>query len=144
MFKKFTFALLFALLCAAGAAAQDLEVNRYNINARVDAAASAVEVRASLDVANLSQVPKPKLYFRLTKLAKVSATTVNSATATFEATDDRRVTTLSQLVISLPSALAAGSKTTVEVNYRIEVPESTGLVSISPTEVLLAPESVWV
>jgi hypothetical protein len=143
MLKKFSFALLITVLCAIGAAAQEVEVNRYTINARVDAAASALEVRAVLEVANLSQAPKPKLYFRLTKLAKVSAVTVGGATAQFESSDDRRVTTLSQLAITSQAPVAASGKATVEISYRIEVPESTGLVSISPTEVLLTPESVW-
>jgi hypothetical protein len=144
MLKKFSFALFITLLCGVAAAAQEVEVNRYTVNARVDTAANALEVRATLEVANLSQTPKPKLYFRLTKLAKVSSATVNSAPAQFEATDDRRVNTLSQLAITPQTSLAAGGKATLDISYRIEVPEATGLVSISPTEVLLAPESVWV
>jgi hypothetical protein len=144
MLKKFSFALFLTLFCALGAAAQDLEVSRYNINARVDAAANALDVRAALEVTNPSPAPKAKLYFRLLKLAKVSSATVNGTAAQVDATDDRRVTTLSQLAITPQSALAAGGKATVEVSYRIEVPEATGLVSISPMEVMLAPESVWV
>jgi hypothetical protein len=144
MLKKFSFALLITLLCALGAAAQEVEVNRYNVNARVDAAAGALDVRASLEVANLSQTPKPKLYFRLTKLAKVNAVTVGGAPAPFEVADDRRVSALSQLTITPQASMAAGGKATVEVSYRIEVPEASGLIAISTTEVLLVPESVWV
>lgn len=144
MFKKFSFALLITLLCAIGAAAQEVEVNRYNINARIDTAASALEVRTSFEVVNLGQAPKSKLYFLLTKLAKVSAATAGGAPAQFEVTDDRRVTSLSQLVITPQASLAAGGKATVEVTYRIEVPESSGLMAVSPTEVLLVPESIWV
>jgi hypothetical protein len=144
MLKKFSFVLLITVLCAVGAAAQEVEVNRYTINARVDAAAGALEVRAAIEIANLSQAPKPKLYFRLTKLAKVSAVTVGGASAQFESADDRRVNTLNQLTITPQTSLAAGGKATIEVSYRIEVPESTGLIAISPTEILLAPESVWV
>src|SRR5689334_5389449 len=123
MLKKFSLALLISLLCAIGAAAQEVEVNRYNINARVDAAASALEVRAALDVVNLSQAPKPKLYFRLTKLAKVNAVTIGGASAQFETADDRRVNALNQLIVTPPAALAAGGKATVEVSYRLEAPE---------------------
>jgi hypothetical protein len=144
MLKKFSFALLITLLCAVGAAAQEVEVNRYNINARVDAAAGALEVRAALDVANLGQTPKPKLYFRLTKLAKVTAVTIGGAAAQFETADDRRVNALNQLIITPQASMAAGGKATIEVSYRIEVPEASGVIAISATEVLLVPDSVWV
>lgn len=144
MLKKFSFALLITLLCAIGAAAQEVEVNRYNINARVDAAASALEVRAAIEVSNLSQAPKSKLYFRLTKLAKVSAVSVGGAATQFEVADDRRANILNQLTITPQPGLGAGGKATVDVTYRIEIPESTGLIAISPTEILLTPESVWV
>ena len=144
MFKKFSFALFITLLCAIAAAAQEVEVNRYTVNARVDTAASAVEVRATLDVSNLSQAPKAKLYFRLTKLAKLSSAAVNSAPAQFEAADDRRVTGLSQVIVTPQASLSPGGKATVDISYRIEAPESTGLVTISPMEVLLMPDSVWV
>jgi tetratricopeptide (TPR) repeat protein len=144
MLKKFSFALFLTLLGAISAAAQDVEVNRYNVNARIDTAASAIEVRATIEVANLSQAPKPKLYFRLNKLAKISAASVGGAPAQFEATDDRRVNTLSQIILTPQTSLASGGKTTVELSYRIEALESSGLIAILPTEVLLTPESVWV
>jgi Tfp pilus assembly protein PilF len=144
MLKKFSFALLITLLCSIGAAAQEVEVNRYNINARVDTAASAIEVRASLEIANVSQTPKSKLYFLLTKLAKVNTVTVGGAAAQFETVEDRRAPVLNQFTITPQAALAAGGKATLEVSYRIEAPESSGLVAVSATEVLLVPESVWV
>ncbi|MBI3652491.1 MAG: hypothetical protein HY231_15835 [Acidobacteria bacterium] len=143
MLKKFSLALFITLLCAIGAAAQEIEVNRYTINARVDATANAIEVRATLDLSNLSQAPKPKLYFRLTKLAKVSAASFNNSSAQVEVSDDRRTNTLSQVAITPQAALAAGGKATLEISYRLEVPEATGLMAISTTEVLLMPDSVW-
>lgn len=144
MLKKTLPALFVVAVLAFSAAAQEVEVDRYNINARIDTAASAVDVRAALSISNLAQSPKPKLYLLLTRLAKVSAATVNGATARVETVEDRRVTTLNQIIITPQSPIEAGAKATVEVSYRIEAPESTPSIHIYPGEVLLAPGAVWV
>src|ERR1041384_1692647 len=143
MVKNFLLALCTVLAFAVVATAQEVEVDRYNINARVDAASSAADVRASLSISNLGQAAKPKLYFRLTKLAKVSSVTVNGATAQVDTSEDRRVTTLNQIIVTPPTPLASGAKATIEVSYRIEAPESTAAVHIYSGEVLLTPEAVW-
>jgi hypothetical protein len=80
MLKRILTVLLFVAVFAITVAAQEVEVDRYNINAKIDAAASAVDVRATLSISNLAQLPKPKLYLVLTKLAKVTAVTVNGST----------------------------------------------------------------
>jgi tetratricopeptide (TPR) repeat protein len=143
MLKRSFPALFIVLAFAAVAAAQEVEVDRYNINARIDTAASAVDARAALSISNLGQSPKAKIYFRLTKLAKVSSATVNGGAAQVDTIEDRRVTTLNQIVITPSSPIAAGAKATIEVSYRIEAPESTASVHIYSGEVLLTPESVW-
>jgi len=143
MLKRFTTGLLILIAAAINAAAQEVDVDRYNITARIDVAASAADVRAVINVSNLAQASKPKLYLRLTKLAKVGSVTVNGSTAQFETADDRRVTTLNQIIITPSSPLAAGATATVEVSYRIEVAESSALLHIYPGEVLLSPDAVW-
>lgn len=144
MLKRIVPAFFIVAIFAIGVAAQEVEVDRYNINARIDTAASAVDVRAALSVSNLAQTPKAKLYLSLTKLAKVSAASVNGASARFETVEDRRVTALNQIIITPQSPVEAGGKATVEVSYRIEASESTPLIHIYPGEVLLAPGAVWV
>ena len=144
MLKRILPALFVVAVLVGSAAAQEVEVDRYNINARIDTAASAVDVRASLSISNIGQSPKPKLYLRLTRLAKVSAASVNGASATFDTAEDRRVTTLNQIIITPQSSIEAGAKATVEVTYRIEAAESTPLIHIYPGEVLLTPGAVWV
>ncbi|HET8674396.1 MAG TPA: tetratricopeptide repeat protein [Blastocatellia bacterium] len=143
MFKRFIFALFIALSFTAGASAQEVDVDRYDITVNLDPATSALDARAAITVSNLSQTPKPKLYLRLTKLAKVGGATVAGATAQVETIDDRRVTTLNQIVITPPAPLAAGASARVEVSYRIEVPESTALASIYQGEAVMLPEAVW-
>ncbi len=144
MLKRILRALFVIGFLALGVAAQEVEVDRYNINARIDTAASAVDVRATLSISNLAQSPKAKLYLSLTKLAKVSAASVNGASARVDTSDDRRVTTLNQIIITPQSSIEAGGKATVEVSYRIEASESTPLIHIYPGEVLLAPGAIWV
>ena len=144
MLKRILPVLFFVAVSAMSAAAQEVEVDRYAINARIDTAASAVDLRVTLSISNLAQSPKAKLYFRLAKLAKVSAASVNGASATFETVDDRRATTLNQLIITPQSSIGAGAKATVDVVYRIEAPESTPAIHIYPGEVLLTPGAVWV
>ena len=46
MLKRILTVLLFVAVFAITVAAQEVEVDRYNINAKIDAAASAVDVRA--------------------------------------------------------------------------------------------------
>ncbi|HEX8091990.1 MAG TPA: hypothetical protein VF762_24280, partial [Blastocatellia bacterium] len=144
MLKSSLSALSIAFIFTISAAAQEVEVDRYNITARIDAAASALDSRASLALSNQSQSPKSKLYFRLTKLAKVTAATVNGAAAQVETADDRRVTSLNQIIITPQTPLTGGATATVEVSYRIEAPETSPLIHIYPGEVLLAPEAIWV
>lgn len=144
MLKRILPVLFVVAVFAVNAAAQEVEVDRYNVNARIDTAASAVDVRAALSVSILGQSPKPKLYLRLTKLAKVSAASVNGASATFEVVEDRRVSTLNQIIITPQTSIPAGARATVEVTYRIEAPESTAAVHIYPGEVLLTPGAAWV
>ncbi len=143
MLKKFLFALLITSSVVATATAQEVEVDRYNITARIDLNTSTLETRAALTVSNLGQTPKSRLYFRLNKLAKVTSATVNGASAKVDTSDDRRVTALSQVIVTPASPLAPGAKATVEISYNIQVPESTVLTAVDPGEVVMTPDSVW-
>jgi len=143
MLKRLVSLLFVALALAVSAGAQEVEVDRYNITARIDATASTVDAHATLTITNVGQAAKPKLFFRLTKLATVTAATVNGASAKVETVDDRQVTTLSQITITPSAAIEAGAKATVDVSYKIDAPESTPLMHIYSGEVLLTPGAVW-
>jgi tetratricopeptide (TPR) repeat protein len=144
MLNKLVPAILLISAVPVAASAQELEVNRYNVTTRIDVSSSSADVRASLELSNLSQSSRSRLYLRLTKLAKVTSVTVNGAPAQFDSSDDRRVTTLSQLVINPAASIGAGATATAEIAYKIEAPESSPLIHIYPGEVFLAPEAVWV
>src|SRR5690349_16441222 len=144
MLKKSFFVFAIGLLLAAAAAAQEVEVDRYQITARIDTAASAADCRATLSVVNLGQSPKTKLYFRLTKMAKATPATDNRATGQVDTSEDRRRPGLHHTVVSTDAGVASAATAKVEISYRIEAPESSPLVHIYPGEVLLAPEAIWV
>lgn len=143
MFKKLLPPLFILLAFTLSASAQDVEVDRYAISARIDLAASAIDARATLSISNLSRSPKTKLYLRLAKLAKVSAVSVGGATAQFEVTDDRRNIALNQLIITPASPVAAGAKTNIDVSYRMEVPDSNALSAVYAGEMFCLPDSAW-
>jgi len=143
MLKRLFAALFIVLAFSVISSAQEVEVDRYNINAHIDTVASAADVKAALSISNLGQSSKAKIYLRLTRLAKVSSASVNGASAVVETIEDKRVTTLNQIVITPASPIAAGSKATIELSYRIEAPESIAAVHIYSGEVLLTPEAVW-
>ena len=143
MSKRLALALVVTLAFALCAAAQEVDVDRYTINVRIDPASNALDARAVLAISNLGESAKPKLYLRLTKLATVRAVSVDGSSAAFETIEDRRAPALNQIVISPSTPIAPGAKATVDLSYRIEAPEASGLVSIYPGEVLVAPESVW-
>lgn len=144
MLKKFASAFFIAFTLAITATAQEIEVDRYAINVRIDTAATAIDTRASVSISNLGQSAKTRLFFRLTKLAKISSVTVNGAPAQFEVSEDRRVNTLNQVAVSSSVSVEAGGKATVDFNYRIEVVDSTTVASIYAGEVFLLPDLVWV
>ncbi|HEV8486062.1 MAG TPA: tetratricopeptide repeat protein [Blastocatellia bacterium] len=143
MYKKLLAALFLAFVSAGVVSAQDIEVDRYNITARIDLAASALDARAVLEITNVGSSSKDRLYLKLTKLAKISAATVNGVSARVDSAEDRRVIALNQITLTPEVAIAAGAKAKVEITYRLEVPESTGTAGITSGEVLMAPEAIW-
>lgn len=144
MLRKTILSVLVLAASVTAAAAQEVEVEKYNITARIDLGQSALDVRAAVTISNLSQTPKSRLYFRLTRQAKINTASVGGTQAQFETTEDRRVATLNQVTLTPASPLGGGANTTVELAYRIEAPESNTLIAVYPGEVLLSPESIWV
>jgi hypothetical protein len=143
MFKKLLISISIGFALSAAALAQEVDVDKYNINARIDLAASALDAQATLQLSNASDTSKSKLYFRLTKLAKVSQVTVDGASAENETTEDHRTQSLNQVIVTLNNSLAPGGHATVIINYRIQAPEATPIISIYRGEILLLPEAVW-
>ncbi|HYL99017.1 MAG TPA: hypothetical protein VEZ90_08695, partial [Blastocatellia bacterium] len=143
MWKRF---LLIALLVSAlsgAAAAQELDVDRYNINVQIDAAANKLQAQAVLSLSNPADASKPRIFLSVSKKAKVSQVTVDSSPAQYEVTDDTRFNGLYRITITPSSPMAPGGHATVSVAYTLDAADTTPLLAIYPGEVLLMPESVW-
>ncbi|HKF56903.1 MAG TPA: hypothetical protein VKJ45_15700, partial [Blastocatellia bacterium] len=143
MLKRLLISILAVLSMACAVAAQELDVEKYTINAKIDFKASALDAQAQLQLFNPASSSKPKIYLRLTKQAKVSQVTLAGAPVQHDTSEDRRFTGLSIITITPNSSIPPGGRITVGVNYRLEAPDSTALLSIYPGEVLMLPESVW-
>ncbi|HUK90346.1 MAG TPA: hypothetical protein VLZ81_08085 [Blastocatellia bacterium] len=143
MMKSSLLSLLLVMLLAGIASAQEVDVDKYNITARIDLATGTLDSQATLDLSNPTDIARSKLYFKLTRLGKVGQVLVNGASAENETAQDHRSQALNQIVVTPPSPLLPHGHVTVTINYKIQAPEATGIIAIYPGEVLLLPESVW-
>src|SRR5215467_7227094 len=143
MLKRLLISILAVLSMACAVAAQELDVEKYTINAKIDFKASALDAQAQLQLFNPASTSKPKIYLRLTKQAKVSQVTLGGAPVQHDTSEDHRFTGLNIITVTPGGSIPPGERLTVGVNYRLEVPDSTALLSIYPGEVLLLPEAVW-
>src|SRR5262249_35565375 len=143
MLKRLLVAVLAVLAMAYAAVAQEMDVDRYTINAKIDFAASARDVQAQLQLVNPASTSKPKIFLRLTKQAKIGQVTLGGAAVQADTSEDHRFTGLNVITLTPGSSIPPGGRVTVGVNYRLEVPDSTPLLSIYPGEVLVLPEAAW-
>jgi hypothetical protein len=143
MLKRITVAILVVLAMSCAALAQEMDVDRYTITAKIDFATSAIDVQSQLQLVNPSSTSKPKIFLRLTKQAKVGQVTIGGAPAQADTSEDHRFPALNMITVTPGSSIPPGGRVSVGVNYRLEVPDSTALLSIYPGEVLLLPEAVW-
>jgi tetratricopeptide (TPR) repeat protein len=143
MLKRILFAILAVLAMSYAAVAQEMDVERYTITAKIDFATSAVDVQSQLQLVNPSSTSKPKIFLRLTKQAKIGQVTIGGAPAQADTSEDHRFPALNMITVTPGGSIPPNGRITVGVNYRLEVPDSTALLSIYPGEVLLLPEAVW-
>lgn len=151
--KKFTvLPFLFALiLLCVPAFAQDTRtaatwrVQKYDIDATLPQEnARAVTVKAILILKNVSALPASTLTLRIAQTADVSAVKVNDATATFAKNEEKINAGLSlQRVVIRFGAIASGAAATAVVDYKINIKDNGGLMSIAPSAAQFLPLSFW-
>jgi len=141
--KRLLFAMLAVLAMSCSVIAQEMDVDKYTINARIDFAKSALVVESQIQLTNPASDSKSKIYLRLTKAAKIGQVTIGGAPVQTDTSEDHRFTGLSLITLTPSSPVSPGGRVTVGVNYTLEAPDSTALLSIYPGEVLLLPEAVW-
>ncbi len=154
MMNKTLLSLLLIVLFCAPALAQEFEIKKYDVNAKVNVETRALEMTAKLRLVNLSPPDladrillatdnKPRLSFYLNEKAKVSAFTVNGAAVTPKTTEDTR-NRLLRVWTEMTATLASAREFEVEFAYTLPSPERNSSLHISANESFALPPSFWV
>src|SRR5262249_58332559 len=125
MLKRLLVAVLAVLAMAYAAVAQEMDVDKYTINAKIDFAASALDVQAQLQLVNPASTSKPKIFLRLTKQAKIGQVTLGGAAVQADTSEDHRFTGLNGITLTTGSSIPPGGRGTVGGNYQAQVTRST-------------------
>ncbi|MGH9755089.1 MAG: hypothetical protein ACREA2_20110 [Blastocatellia bacterium] len=152
--KKILFSLIFTSLCAVLAFAQEFEIKKYEINARVVPEEQKVDAQAKLRLVNLSDPDlaerlllspdsKPRLQFYINPKAKVEAMKVNGAAVQPKTAEDARAN-LMRVYIDMTSGITSLSEFDVELAYSIPAADRGSALRVSSEETFLLPASFWV
>src|SRR5215475_8831176 len=129
MMKKLFFCAIFILPLSSIAFAQEFEIKKYEINARVVPEEQKVDLQAKLRMVNLSDPDlgerillspdnKPRMSFFLAPKAKVEAMKVNGAAAQPKTAEDAR-NNLMRIYIEMTSAIIGQPELEVDLTYSI-------------------------
>src|SRR5262245_2758763 len=129
MTKKLFFCSISILLLSSIAFAQEFEIKKYEINARVVPEEQKVDAQAKLRMVNLSDPDlgerillspdsKPRLSFYLNPKAKVGAMKVNGAAVQPKTAEDAR-NNLTRVYIEMTSAMTGLREFDVHLEYSI-------------------------
>lgn len=152
--KKIFFSLVFASLCAAPAFAQEFEIKKYDLNARVVPEDQRVDAQAKLRLVNLSGSDlaerillspgdKPRLSFFLNPKAKVETMKINGAAAQFKTSEDVR-NDLLRVYVDVTSGIAGLREFDVDFTYSVPAADRSAALHVSGEETFLLPASFWV
>jgi tetratricopeptide (TPR) repeat protein len=154
MMKKLFFCSISILLLYSIAFAQEFEIKKYEINARVVPEEQKVDAKAKLRLVNLSDPDlgerillspdsKPRLSFYLNQKAKVEAMKVNNAAVQPKTVEDAR-NNLTRVYIEMTSAMTGLREFDVDLDYSIPATDRGAALHVSGEETFLLPASFWV
>src|SRR5262245_15993576 len=154
MTKKLFFCSISILLLSSIGFAQEFEIKKYEINARVVPEEQKVDAQAKLSLVNLSDPDlaerillspdsKPRLSFYLNPKAKVEAMKVNGAAVQPKTVEDTR-TNLIRVYIEMTSGMTSLPEFDVELVYSIPATDRGAALRVSSEETFLLPASFWV
>jgi len=102
-----------------------------------------LSVKAKVEARNVSSRPASTMTLRIGPNADVSTVTVNGTSIEFAKREEKTGTgSLQQLIVRMPS-VAPNGDTTVEVTYRLNVKDNSGLAALSASGSQLLPLSFW-
>ena len=150
--SKFIFTFIFLVTLNFSLNAQNRsiltwEVLKYDIDATLPQNYSGtrdLEVKATLSLKNISSQPANRLTLRISDQAEVASVSVGGATVDFNKGDESidGNQQLQKIASRIP-AVAANGTFNVTVNYKLKVPENSGLVALSPVGSQFLPLSYW-
>jgi tetratricopeptide (TPR) repeat protein len=154
MTKKLFFCSISILLLSSIAFAQEFEIKKYEINARVVPEEQKVDAQAKLRLVNLSDPDlgerillspdsKPRLSFYLNPKAKVEAMKVNGAAVQPKTAEDAR-NNLTRVYVEMTSAMTGMREFDVDLDYSIQAADRGASLHVSGEETYLLPASFWV
>jgi len=152
--KKIFFSLVFTSLLSSIAFAQEFEIKKYEINARVAPEEQKVDAQAKLRLVNISDPDlgerillspdnKPRLSFFLNPKAKVEAMKVNGAAVQPKTAEDAR-NNLMRVYVEMTSAMTGLREFDVDLDYSISAADRGAALHVSGEETFLLPSSFWV
>lgn len=152
--KRLFFCSVFVALFAATALAQEFEIKKYEINARVVPAELKVDVQAKLRLVNLSDPAladkillatedRPRFSFFINTKAKITEMKVNGAAIAFKTTEDLR-NNLLRIYTDLTTTIASARELEVDFVYSIPSADRNPSLHVSSGESFLLPNSFWV
>jgi len=152
--KRLLACLVFVVLFSSVCLAQEFEIKKYEINARVVPAELKVDVQAKLRLVNLSDpaladkvllstADRPRLSFYLNPKAKVTEMKVNGAAAAFKTSEDVR-NSLQRVGTEITTAIASARELEVDFVYSLPAADRSPALHVSSGESLLLPSSFWV
>jgi Tetratricopeptide repeat len=151
--KSVLFLLLLIFTSSSVALAQEFEIKKYDLTARVDAASQTLNVEARLEIYNLSSrdlldklllagEDKPRLTFFLNPKATASKVQVNGADVPFKSGEDTR-NNLIRISTDITSAIASVREFNVALSYSIFAADRGPHLRISAGETFVLPPSFW-
>jgi hypothetical protein len=154
MMKKLFFCSIFTLLLSPIALAQEFEIKKYEINARVAPEEQKVDLQVKLRLVNLSDSDlsermllspdnKPRMSFFLAPKAKVEAMKINGVAAQPKTAEDTR-NNLIRVYIEMTSAIIGQPELDVDLTYSIPATDRGAALHVSNGETFLLPASFWV
>src|SRR5215813_10194062 len=154
MTKKLFFCSISILLLSSIAHAQEFEIKKYEINARIVPEEQKVDAQAKLRLVNLSDPDlqerillspdnKPRLSFYLNQKAKVGAMKVNGAAVQPKTAEDSR-NNLTRVYVEMTSVIAGLREFDVDLDYSIPATDRGASLHVSGEETYLLPPGFWV
>ncbi|HKC87794.1 MAG TPA: hypothetical protein VKG02_17550, partial [Blastocatellia bacterium] len=154
MTKKLFFCSISILLLSSIAYAQEFEIKKYEINARIVPEEQKVDAQVKLRLVNLSDPDlserillspdnKPRLSFYLNQKAKVESMKVNGAAVQPKTAEDSR-NNLTRVYVEMTSVMSGLREFDVDLDYSITATERGAALHVSGEETYLLPPSFWV